>query len=353
MSAVPRVALIGCGRIGQLHARNLAAMRDMCEFAAVADWNLEAAETAARLLDVPHATSASEDLLASPDVDAVIIASSTDTHARFIEIAARHGKDIFTEKPIALDIEATERALEAVADAGVRLQVGFQRRFDSGYIAAREGIEQGEIGNVEMIRDAMRDPSPPPPEYIRQSGGLYRDMAIHNFDSVRWLMGEDPVEIYTTASALVSEDIREAHDVDTSIVTMRFPSGAIASIENSRRSGFGYDVRTEIFGSTGALMVGEYRYTPIRRFSSAGVLEDHQYFFLERFRDAYRNEMVSFLTALINDTDVPVSGADGRAALVIAYAAEQSLREHRPIAIDMKEPDRARSEHHADSLPTS
>lgn len=161
MSAVPRVALIGCGRIGQLHARNLAAMRDMCEFVAVADWNLEAAETAARLLDVPHATSASEDLLASPDVDAVIIASSTDTHARFIEIAARHGKDIFTEKPIALDIEATERALEAVADAGVRLQVGFQRRFDSGYIAAREGIEQGEIGNVEMIRDAMRDPSPP------------------------------------------------------------------------------------------------------------------------------------------------------------------------------------------------
>jgi myo-inositol 2-dehydrogenase / D-chiro-inositol 1-dehydrogenase len=353
MSAVPRVALIGCGRIGQLHARNLAAMRDMCEFVAVADWNLEAAQTAARLLDVPHATSESEELLASPDIDAVIIASSTDTHARFIEIAARHGKDIFTEKPIALDIETTEKALAAVTESGVRLQVGFQRRFDSGYIAAKEGIERGDIGSVEMIRDAMRDPSPPSPEYVRQSGGLYRDMTIHNFDSVRWLMGDDPTEIHATASALVSDAIREANDIDTSIVTMRFPSGAIASIENSRRSGFGYDVRTEIFGSTGALMVGEYRYTPIRRFSGAGVLEDHQYFFLERFRDAYRNEMVAFLTALITDTGVPVTGADGRAALVLAYAAEQSLREHRPVTVDMKEDRRARSEHHADSLPAS
>lgn len=353
MTGLPRVALIGCGRIGQLHARNLAGMRDMCEFVAVADWNLEVAQTAARLLDVPKASSASEDILSDPDVDAVVIASSTETHARYIELAAQYGKAIFTEKPIALDIETTDHALKAVAVAGVRLQVGFQRRFDSGYIAAKDAILLGEIGSVEMIRDAMRDPSPPPPEYIRQSGGLYRDMTIHNFDSVRWLMGEDPVELHATASALISDEFRAANDVDTSIVTLRFPSGAMASIENSRRSGFGYDVRTEIFGSTGALMVGEYRYTPIRRFSGSGVVEDHQYFFLERFRDAYRNEMVAFLTALQNDIDVPVTGADGRAALVLAYAAEQSLRDHRPIKINLKEVAHDRPEHHADSLPVT
>jgi myo-inositol 2-dehydrogenase/D-chiro-inositol 1-dehydrogenase len=325
----------------------------MCNFVAIADWNLAAAKTAADLLDVPRATAESEELLADQAIDAVIIASSTDTHAPYIETAARHGKDIFTEKPIALDIETTERALEAVEKAGVRLQVGFQRRFDSGYMAAKESIHRSEIGSIEMIRDAMRDPAPPPPEYIRISGGLYRDMTIHNFDCVRWLMGDDPIEIHATASALVNDDIRDANDVDTSIITLRFPSGAMASIENSRRSGFGYDVRTEIFGSTGALMVGEYRYTPIRRFSSSGVVEDHQYFFLERFRDAYRNEMVAFLNALHADLPVPVTGNDGRAALQLAYAAEQSLRERRPVPVNMKGVVHDRSERNVDSLPVT
>lgn len=337
MTALPRVALIGCGRIGQLHARNLAAMRDMCHLVAIADYNLETAQTAANLLDVLRATSDAEELLADPGIDVVVIASSTDTHAPFIELAARHGKDIFAEKPIALDMETTDRALAAVDSFGVRLQVGFQRRFDSGYMAAKESIARGEIGTVEMIRDAMRDPSPPPPEYIKVSGGLYRDMTIHNFDCVRWLMGEEPIELHAVASALVSDDFRIASDVDTSILTLRFPSGAIASIENSRRSAFGYDVRTEIFGSEGALMVGDHRYTPIRRYSNAGVVEDHQYFFLERFRDAYRTEMLAFLTAIAADAPVSVTGADGRASLALAYAAEQSLREHRPVAINLSE----------------
>lgn len=337
MSALPRVALIGCGRIGQLHARNLATLRDMCQFVAIADWNLEAAETAARLLGIPRSTADSEEILSSPHIDAVVIASSTSTHATYIEIAARHGKDIFTEKPIALDLETTQRALDAVETAGVRLQVGFQRRFDSGYVAAHDSIRKGEIGRVEMIRDAMRDPSPPPPDYVRQSGGLYRDMTIHNFDAMRWLMGEEPVEIFALASALVSEDIRDAGDVDTSIVTLRFPSGAMASIENSRRSGFGYDVRTEIFGSEGALMVGDHRQTPIRRFTATGVIEDHQYFFLERFREAYRTEMIAFLNALATGDTMPVTGQDGLAALRLAYAAEESRRTGRPVPTGLQE----------------
>jgi len=337
MSARPGIALIGCGRIGQLHAQNLASLRELCEFVLVDDWNLQAAENTATKLGIPVATSDSEAVLADPDIDAVIIASSTETHAPYIELAAKYGKDIFTEKPIALEIEDTVQALQAVQQAGVRLQVGFQRRFDSGYVAAKLAIDQGELGSIEMIRDAMRDPEPPPVEYIRRSGGLYRDMTIHNFDAVRWLMGEDPIELHAVASALVSDDFRQANDVDTSIVTMRFASGAIASIENSRRSGFGYDVRTEIFGSGGALMVGESRSTPIRRFSASGVQEDHQYFFLERFRDAYRSEMIAFLTAIRDDSDVTVTGNDGIAALRLAFAAEESLREHRPVPVNLKE----------------
>lgn len=350
MTALPRAALIGCGRIGQLHARNLAALRDMCEFVAVADWNLEAAATAASLLDIPRSTSDSDELLTDPDIDAVIIASSTETHARYIQLAAENGKDIFTEKPIALDLETTDRALDAVEKAGVRLQVGFQRRFDSGYLAAKEAIDRGEIGSIEMVRDAMRDPDPPAAEYIRQSGGLYRDMTIHNFDAVRWLIGTDPVEVHAVASALVNDEIRQEGDIDTSIVVLRFANGALASIENSRRSGFGYDVRTEIFGSEGALMIGEQRSTPIRHFSAAGVTEDHQYFFLNRFRDAYRNEMVAFLTALQTDAPVAVTGEDGRAALRLAYAAEQSRRENRPVRLEPTEETDARSEQHAHSL---
>lgn len=337
MNALPRVALIGCGRIGQIHAQTLASLRHLCEFAVINDWNLSAAEATAARLGILKATADGEAVISDHHIDAVIIASSTETHAPYIELAAKHGKDIFTEKPIALDIETTDHALDAVTKAGVRLQVGFQRRFDAGYNAAKQAIACGELGSVEMIRDAMRDPEPPPADYIRRSGGLYRDMTVHNFDCVRWLMGEDPVELHATASTLVNDDFREANDVDTSILTLRFPSGALASIENSRRSGFGYDVRTEIFGADGALMVGGSRNLPVRRLSAFGVLEDHQYFFLERFRDAYRQELISFLTALRDDTPVAVTGEDGRAALLLAYAAEQSLRENRPVRVDLKE----------------
>jgi myo-inositol 2-dehydrogenase/D-chiro-inositol 1-dehydrogenase len=337
MNTRPRIALIGCGRIGQVHARTLASLRELCDFALVADCVADAAERTAATFGVPRWLAEGEEAIADPSIDAVVIASSTETHATYIELASHYGKSIFTEKPIALDLEATDRALATVIRAGTRLQVGFQRRFDPGYAAARGAIERGELGSLEMIHDVMRDPAPPSAAYIAQSGGLYRDMAIHNFDSVRWLMGEDPIEIFAMASALVSEDIRAANDVDTSLVTLRFPSGALASIENSRRSGFGYDVRTEIFGSSGALMVGESREVPIRRYTSTGVMEDHQYFFLERFRDAYRYEMIAFLTAVRDDLAVTVTGEDGRAALRLAAAAEESIRLGRPVAIQTTE----------------
>ena len=334
MNARPRVALIGCGRIGQVHLKTLLAHPEIAEFAILVDANPAALASTAESYRLARTDTDVAAIFDDPGIDAVIIASSTETHAPYIIEAARTGKSVLTEKPIALDLASTDRALEAVRAAGTRLQVGFQRRFDPGYRAAWEQIRRGEIGAVEMIHDAMRDPAPPPMEYVARSGGLYRDMAIHNFDSVRWLKGEHPVEVFAMGSALVSEEIGQAGDIDTSVVVLRFADGSLATIESSRRSGFGYDVRTEVFGSTGALMIGESRQTPIRRFGAGGVSEDHQYFFLERFAKGYEAEVIAFLNAVAQDAEVEVTGDDGRAALALAVAAEDSRRQGRPIRLD-------------------
>ena len=329
-SSKPRIALIGCGRIGQIHLRSLLSMRDVCELAAIVDLYEPAVRESAEKYGIESWGTDVDSIMSDPTIDAVIIASSTETHGPFISAAAKFGKDAFTEKPIALDIAATDTALTDVQAAGTRLQIGFQRRFDSGYRATRDKIERGELGAIEFIRDAMRDPEPPPFSYAERSGGLYRDMTIHNFDCVRWLMGDDPIEIFATGSILVSSEIEAIGDIDTSVITMRFASGALATIENSRRSGFGYDVRTEVFGSKGAVFVGESRATPIRTFAN-GVHEDHQYFFLERFGDAFRAELVSFAEAIRTDSPVAVNGEDGRAALLLAYAAEESRKVNAPV----------------------
>jgi myo-inositol 2-dehydrogenase/D-chiro-inositol 1-dehydrogenase len=332
VTARPRLALIGCGRIGQVHLRSLLSMPDLCELAIIADAFEEPVRKSADQFGIGRWTTDVDEVMRDPSIDAVVIASSTDTHGPFIAAAARAGKDAFTEKPVALDIASTDTALDAVRRAGTRLQIGFQRRFDSGYRSTRERIERGELGTIEFIRDAMRDPEPPVMSYAARSGGLFRDMTIHNFDCVRWLMGAEPVELYATGSVLVEPEFESIHDIDTSVITMRFASGALATIENSRRSGFGYDVRTEVFGSKGGALIGESRATPVRLLAN-GVHEDHQYFFLDRFAGAFRAEMMSFVEAIRNDAPVAVTGDDGRAALALAVAAEASLRANAPVAI--------------------
>lgn len=332
MKPRPRIALIGCGRIGQIHLRSLISMPDRCQLVAIADLHEPAVQTCAETYGIEKWTTDVGTIFNDPSIDAVIIATSTETHGLFIAEAARVGKDAFTEKPIALDLVATDMALAAVRRAGTRLQIGFQRRFDSGYLATRNAIENGELGSIAFIRDAMRDPEPPPLAYTERSGGLYRDMAIHNLDCVRWLLGADPSEIFATGSVLISPEIAAFSDIDTSVITLRFANGALATIENSRRSGFGYDVRTEVFGSRGAIFVGESRATPTRTYRN-GVHEDHQHFFLDRFGQAFRNEIESFVNAIANDTPVAVTGEDGRAALLLAYAAEASRLRNSPVTI--------------------
>ncbi|MCA9860473.1 MAG: Gfo/Idh/MocA family oxidoreductase, partial [Thermomicrobiales bacterium] len=247
------------------------------------------------------------------------------------EAAAAAGKQIFCEKPIALDLATTDRAIAAVTKAGVQLQIGFQRRFDRAYAKVAQMIQTGEMGQIEAVRDTMRDPNPPHESYIPTSGGMFRDMVIHDFDCVRWLMGCEPVEVFAMGANLVDPVFEKYDDIDTCVVTIRFESGALGTIDASRRSGFGYDVRTEVFGSNGAVFIGEGRDTPLLRLSNQGVWSDHIFWFLERFDDAYVAEIKSFVDSLRQETPVHVTGADGRAALAMAYAAEASVEERAPV----------------------
>jgi myo-inositol 2-dehydrogenase/D-chiro-inositol 1-dehydrogenase len=214
----------------------------------------------------------------------------------------------------------------------VRLQIGFQRRFDKAYHQAKELIDSGALGRIEVIRDTMRDPSPAPRTYLETSGGLYRDMTIHNFDCVRWMMGEEVSELYAMGSAIVAPVFQEIGDIDTSVISLRFSNDSLGVIDNSRRSGFGYDVRTEVFGSEGALMIGYSRDTPMLRLDASGVHSDHIYWFLERFDQAYIDELKVFIDCIVDDTPPPVNGRDARAAMVLAYAAEASRRENAPVS---------------------
>ena len=327
-----RVALIGAGRIGQRHAATLASAIPRAELAVIADVHGPSAATLAAKVRCQHWTDNPESVLADATINAIVIASSTDSHAPLIVAAAEAGKQIFCEKPIALDLEATDHALDAVERAGVRLQMGFQRRFDKAYHTAKGLIDSGTLGRIEAIRDTMRDPSPASRAYLETSGGLYRDMTIHNFDCVRWMVGQEVRELFAMGSAIVSPLFRELGDIDTSVISLRFDDDSLGVIDNSRRSGFGYDVRTEVFGSEGALMIGYSQDTPMLRLDANGIHSDHVHWFLERFDQAYIDELKVFVDGIVDDTPLPVDGHDARAAMVLAYAAEASLRENAPVS---------------------
>ena len=327
-----RVALIGAGRIGQRHAATLAREIPSAELVLIADVHGPSGEALAARVRCERWSNDPEDALNDASIDAIVIASSTDSHAPLIIGAAEADKQIFCEKPIALDLEATDRALDAVERAGVSLQMGFQRRFDKAYAKAKQLIDDGALGRIEMTRDAMRDPSPAPRAYLETSGGLFRDMTIHNFDCVRWLMGEEVSELFAMGSAIVSAEIAELDDIDTGVVSLRFANDSLGVIDNSRRSGFGYDVRTEVFGSKGALMIGYARDTPMLRLDANGIHSDHIHWFLERFDQAYIDELKVFIDGIIAGAPPPVDGSDARAAMALAYAAEASRRENAPVS---------------------
>ncbi len=329
-----RVGVIGAGRIGKIHAENLATRVPGAEVAAIADINLPAAQELAAKLNVPIAVADYHTLLPDPTINAVIICSATDTHACIVEEAAAGKKHIFCEKPIDHDLAKIDRALAAVAKAGVKLQVGFNRRFDPNFRKVHQVVAEGKIGEPHLLRITSRDPSPPPPEYVKVSGGIFLDMTIHDFDMARYLVGSEVTEVYASGGVLVDPRIGQAGDVDTAVTLLKFANGAIGTIDNSRKAAYGYDQRVEVFGSGGAVAVSNN--TPDRAVVSdaSGVHGAKPlYFFLERYMDSFTIELKEFVEAVLQDKTTPVTGIDGRIPVVIGLAATKSLRENRPVKL--------------------
>lgn len=326
------MALIGAGRIGRLHAENLRRRLPDAEVVAVADVVEEAARKLAAELGIPHAYGDPAPIFEDPKIEAVLICSSTDTHAQFIEQAAQAGKHVFCEKPIALDLERIDRALAAVEQAGVILQVGFNRRFDPSFAEARRLVQSGAIGKPHVLRITSRDPAPPAIEYIKVSGGIFLDMTIHDFDMARFLLGEEVVEVFATGAVLVDPKIGEAGDIDTAVVNLRFESGALGVIDNSRKAVYGYDQRVEVFGERGMIRVENPKPHQAVMSNADG---DHAppllHFFLERYTDSYVRELEAFLASIREGKEPQVTGRDGKIPVVIGYAAKRSLAEGRPV----------------------
>ncbi len=275
------------------------------------------------------------ELLARPELAGVVICSSTDTHAGLIAEAAAAGKHVFCEKPIALDLPAIDRALDAVVRAGVKLQIGFNRRFDASFRAVREAVAAGKVGTPHLLRITSRDPAPPPLDYVAVSGGIFLDMTIHDFDLARHLLGDEVVEVYATGGVLDDPAIGAAGDLDTAVTTLRFAGGAIGVIDNSRRAVYGYDQRVEVFGSGGMVAAGNEQ--PHRAtLSDAGGVHAAlpHYFFLERYRESYVAELREFVAAIREDRAPLVTGDDGRIPVVIGLAAQRSLAENRPVRVE-------------------
>lgn len=320
MTAV--LALFGAGRIGAIHAANIAG-----DPAAVLKYVVDVdPQAAARLADAFGATAgAADDVFGDAEVQGVVIATSTDTHLSLIAAAARAGKAILCEKPLDLDVDDARSSVAAAGAAGVPLFVGFNRRYDPTFRRLKDGIDAGRIGAVEVVSITSRDPAPPPVEYIRRSGGLIRDMSIHDLDMARWLLGEEPVRAFASGSCLVDPAIGKEGDIDTAVIVLETARGAFCQITNSRRCRYGYDQRIEAFGDGGLLAAGNETATRLEHADHAGFHSDPALpFFLERYREAYRLEIAAFVAALHGRSNDLADGADGLRALVLADAAERS-----------------------------
>ena len=324
-----KFGIIGAGRIGKIHAGNVAARKD-CAVSFVADADAAAATSLAA--STGGKVGSIDEILASSEVDAVAICAPTDMHADLIERSARAGKAIFCEKPIDLDAERIAKTLEVVKSTGATLMVGFNRRFDPNFAAVRQRIQDGLIGALEMVAITSRDPSPPPVSYIARSGGLFRDMMIHDFDMARFLLGEEPVSISAMGSALVDKAIGEAGDVDTAVVIMETKSGKVAQISNSRRAAYGYDQRIEAHGSKGMIQAGNIKETTVEFAGANGFASDKVLnFFLERYATAYRSELDAFVEAVKSGKKPNPDGEDGLKANRLADAAYLSWKTQKRV----------------------
>lgn len=324
-------ALLGAGRIGKVHAQAIAS-NPGAKLAAVAD---PVAQAAAALSARYGCTVRSVDeIAADKGVDAVVICTPTDTHADLIELFARAGKAIFCEKPVDLSVARVRACLKMVEETGAKLMIGFNRRFDPHFRAVRQAIDEGRIGDVEMVQIVSRDPGPPPPAYIASSGGIFRDMTIHDFDMARFLLGEEIESVFATASVLVDPQIGRLGDYDSASVVLRTASGRQCSISNSRRAAYGYDQRVEAHGALGAVSAQNQRPVSVELATADGYLLPPLHdFFMTRYTQAYAAEIAAFIATISDDAAPSPSGADGLAALLLAEAALKSVREGRAVRV--------------------
>lgn len=330
-----KVGIIGAGRIGKVHAKNISMFVPEMEIKTIADpFMNEQTEEFAKKCGVTCTTKDAEDIINDPDIEAVLICSSTDTHSKYIIEAAKAGKHIFCEKPIDYDLKKVHEAINTAKEAGVKLQIGFCRRFDHNHRAVYDMVKDGKIGKVNIIKISSRDPEPPSIDYVKVSGGIFYDMMIHDFDMARFLAGSEVVEVNAVGSVLVDPAIGEAGDVDTAVVTLKFANGAIGIIDNSRKAVYGYDQRVEVFGSLGCAQDENDIPNTAVLTNAEGTTSGTAYKVMwDRYTGAFVAEMQAFAEAVINDKETPVTGMDGLYPVLMAAAATKSSKEGRPVKI--------------------
>lgn len=328
-----KFAVAGLGRIGKIHLNNLLQM-DQVEIVAVMD-PLGECQQYARERGIAFIASTFDEMLGMTPIDAVVICSPTDTHADYVELAAKAGIHVFCEKPLDLSIKRVVEVLQVVEKANIKLMLGFNRRFDKEFKKVQELVREGAVGEPHLVKITSRDPGAPPIGYIEKSGGLFLDMTIHDFDMARFVVGKEIAEVYAKGAVLIDPLIGEAGDIDTAVITLTYKDGTMAIIDNSRQAAYGYDQRIEVFGSKGMVQANNNFMDSHRLYTESGIqaaLPLH--FFLERYADAYRAEMSDYLKSLKNGASVPVDGKDGLSSLQIGLAALKSLKEKRPVKIE-------------------
>ena len=324
--------IIGAGRIGKLHADNLLSRVDGARLKAITDPFLDEDWAASR--NIPLTGKDHRILLDDPEIDAILIGSPSAEHAPQMIECAEAGKHIFCEKPIALDPEIIRNALAEVDKSGVKLQVGFNRRFDPNFSAVQHQVASGALGDPHIIRITSRDPAPPPAEYVAGSGGMFLDMTIHDFDMARFLSSSEVTEVHAYGAVLVDPEIGKAGDIDTAVISLKFANGALGIIENSRKAVYGYDQRVEVFGAKGTAMADNNTPTSMVVLNESGTIRDKPlYFFLERYKIAFVAEMQAFVDAIREDKPTLVSGKDGLVPVLIAMAAKESLKTGKPVQV--------------------
>jgi myo-inositol 2-dehydrogenase/D-chiro-inositol 1-dehydrogenase len=334
MNRQVNIAVIGTGRIGSMHTRNLVRYIHEANLLAVCDIRLDVAQAVADELGIERVVKDYHELLEDKNIEAFLIATNTDTHHFIVKDVANAGKHIFCEKPLSLDLASIDEVMETIKQTGVKLQIGFNRRFDKNLKRVREVVNSGQIGHPCIMHIVNRDPEPPTLEYAKTSGGMFLDMSIHDFDMARFQIGEVD-EVYAIGNVLLAPYLKELGDVDIDIITLKFANGVIGSIDNSRQCAFGYDQRLEVFCSNGAANAGnEFEHTVIIGDKEGYHSAKLPHFFIQRYADCYVDEVRQFLQCVIEDKPVTPTGEDSRAAVLLGQATWESLRQNRPVSLN-------------------